>query len=192
MTKAERVRKTLNDSRREPVPFGSYSYLIDEWPQELVLQRFAGLSGAPVGDRDVRDLWRGTVTGVAAVHRGHRGGHRVVRLAAATVAAPARRTAARQLPAGSRRSDRDGRLQGPMGASNFGCFGVTAGVRLIASRRKNAQMNRSQAALSQPVFSAESRNLRSTASTCASQPAPSPRSSPEASPAHSSWASAAA
>ncbi|MGN7150794.1 glucose PTS transporter subunit IIA [Arthrobacter sp. SAFR-179] len=31
-------------------------------------------------------------------------------------------------------------IQGPMGAWNFGCFGVTAGVLLIAARRKNAQM----------------------------------------------------
>lgn len=31
-------------------------------------------------------------------------------------------------------------IQGPMGAWNFGCFGVTAGVLLIARRRKNTQM----------------------------------------------------
>ncbi|MFF2032191.1 glucose PTS transporter subunit IIA [Arthrobacter sp. NPDC058192] len=31
-------------------------------------------------------------------------------------------------------------IQGPMGAWNFGCFGVTAGVLIIASRRKNNQM----------------------------------------------------
>lgn len=31
-------------------------------------------------------------------------------------------------------------IQGPMGAWNFGCFGVTAGVLLIAARRKNSQM----------------------------------------------------
>ncbi|MBX7445947.1 MULTISPECIES: glucose PTS transporter subunit IIA [unclassified Arthrobacter] len=31
-------------------------------------------------------------------------------------------------------------IQGPMGAWNFGCFGVTAGVLLISIRRKNAQM----------------------------------------------------
>ncbi|MFE4835895.1 glucose PTS transporter subunit IIA [Arthrobacter sp. NPDC056691] len=31
-------------------------------------------------------------------------------------------------------------IQGPMGAWNFGCFGVTAGVLLISVRRKNAQM----------------------------------------------------
>ena len=31
-------------------------------------------------------------------------------------------------------------IQGPMGAWNFGCFGVTAGVLLIATRRKHTQM----------------------------------------------------
>ncbi|MFF2300093.1 glucose PTS transporter subunit IIA [Arthrobacter sp. NPDC058127] len=31
-------------------------------------------------------------------------------------------------------------IQGPMGAWNFGCFGVTAGVLLISVRRKNGQM----------------------------------------------------
>ncbi|NQD90469.1 PTS transporter subunit EIIC, partial [Paenarthrobacter sp. CM16] len=31
-------------------------------------------------------------------------------------------------------------IQGPMGAWNFGCFGVTAGVLIIAARKKNKQM----------------------------------------------------